>query len=247
MMDIVMAIAAPLARTYGINKAIEIAYEQLGITPPQTDPIDIYTGGGIAAALNPANLGNVFKRGAVNLGVRSLLGSVPMGPLALAGGAAFLGNKFNPLNPNARNYSPNLSGQIGYLSGREEMIGRNPNTGLMVYGPGSVLAGQNVMSIAGTNNYQKALDKKISYFENRIKKGKPISERNYERAKKEKKELFDYRADVRDAAKTKSGLGTFSRPNMKDVSGNGGGGTSTGSPTNVGNPLGYRYGGIVSL
>ena len=88
---------------------------------------------------------------------------------------------------------------------------------------------------------------KISYFENRIKKGKPISERNYERAKKEKKELFDYRADVRDAAKTKSGLGTFSRPNMKDVSGNGGGGTSTGSPTNVGNPLGYRYGGIISL
>jgi hypothetical protein len=175
MMDIVMAIAAPLARTYGINKAIEIAYEQLGITPPQTDPIDIYTGGGIAAALNPANLGNVFKRGAVNLGVRSLLGSVPMGPLALAGGAAFLSNKFNPLNPNARNYSPNLSGQIGYLSGRED------------------------------------------------------------------------RADVRDAAKTKSGLGTFSRPNMKDVSGNGGGGTSTGSPTNVGNPLGYRYGGIVSL
>ena len=247
MMDIVMAIAAPLAREYGINKAIEMAYEQLGITPQKTDPLDIYTGGGIFAGLNnPANLGNMFKRGAVNLGIRSL-GSSVLGPLALMGGAAFLGNKFNPLNPNARNYSPNLKGQIGYLSGKEQMIGRNPNTGLMVYGPGSVLAGQNVMSIAGTNNYQKALDKKISYFENRIKKGKPISERNYERAKKEKKDFFDYRADVRDAAKTKSGLGTFSRPNMRDVSGNGGGGTSTDSPTNVGNPFGYRYGGIVSL
>ena len=246
MMDIVMAIAAPLAREYGINKAIEMAYEQLGITPQKTDPLDIYTGGGIFAGLNPVNIGNVFKRGAVNLGIRSL-GSSVLGPLALMGGAAFLGNKFNPLNPNARNYSPNLKGQIGYLSGKEQMIGRNPNTGLMVYGPGSVLAGQNVMSIAGTNNYQKALDKKISYFENRIKKGKPISEKNYERAKKEKKDFFDYRADVRDAAKTKSGLGTFSRPNMRDVSGNGGGGTSTDSPTNVGNPFGYRYGGIVSL
>ena len=246
MMDIVMAIAAPLARTYGINKAIEIAYEQLGITPQKTDPLDIYTGGGIFAGLNPVNIGNVFKRGAVNLGIRSLLSSVPVGPLALMGGAAFLGNKFNPLNPNARNYSPNLKGQIGYLSGKEQMIGRNPNTGLMVYGPGSVLAGQNVMSIAGTNNYQKALDKKISYFENRLKKGKPISERNYERAKKEKKELFDYRADVRDAAKTRSSR-SFSRPDMRDVAGNGNTGNTT-SSADQGIGVGdMARGGIVSF
>jgi len=244
MMDIVMAIAMPLAKQYGMNKAIEIAYEQLGITPEKTDPLDIYTGGGIGAALNPANLGNMFKRGAVNLGIRSL-GSSVLGPLALMGGAAFLGNKFNPLNPNARNYSPNLKGQIGYLSGREQMIGRNPNTGLMVYGPGSVLAGQNVMSIAGTNNYQKALDKKISYFENRLKKGKPISEKNYERAKKEKKELFDYRADVRDAAKTRSSSGTFSPPNMRDVAG-----ASQGVDAGTANVQDYadlKYGGIASL
>ena len=246
MMDIVMAIAAPLAREYGINKAIEMAYEQLGITPQKTDPLDIYTGGGIFAGLNPVNIGNVFKRGAVNLGIRSLLSSVPVGPLALMGGAAFLGNKFNPLNPNARNYSPNLKGQIGYLSGKEQMIGRNPNTGLMVYGPGSVLAGQNVMSIAGTNNYQKALDKKISYFENRLKKGKPISERNYERAKKEKKELFDYRADVKDAAKTRSSR-SFSRPDMRDVAGNGNTGNTT-SSADQGIGVGdMARGGIVSL
>ena len=244
MMDIVMAIAMPLAKQYGMNKAIEIAYEQLGITPEKTDPLDIYTGGGIGAALNPANLGNMFKRGAVNLGIRSL-GSSVLGPLALMGGAAFLGNKFNPLNPNARNYSPNLKGQIGYLSGREQMIGRNPNTGLMVYGPGSVLAGQNVMSIAGTNNYQKALDKKISYFENRLKKGKPISEKNYERAKKEKKELFDYRADVKDAAKLRSSSGTFSPPNMRDVAG-----ASKGVDAGTANVQDYadlKYGGIASL
>jgi len=247
MMDVVMAIAMPLAKQYGINKAIEMAYEQLGITPQKTDPLDIYTGGGIFAGLNnPANLGNMFKRGAVNLGIRSL-GSSVLGPLALMGGAAFLGNKFNPLNPNARNYSPNLKGQIGYLSGKEQMIGRNPNTGLMVYGPGSVLAGQNVMSIAGTNNYQKALDKKIGYFENRLKKGKPISQRNYERAKKEKKELFDYRADVKDAAKVRSSSGTFSPPNMRDVAGNGNTGNTT-SSTDQGIGVGdMARGGIVSL
>ena len=52
MEQVIMAIAAPLARTYGINKAIEIAYEQLGITPPQTDPIDIYRAQGSMKTIN---------------------------------------------------------------------------------------------------------------------------------------------------------------------------------------------------
>ena len=82
-----------------------------------------------------------------------------MGPAALIGGAVMLGRAFNPLNPNAKNYSPNLAGQIDYLSGKNNFIGTNPNTGLAVYGPGSVLAGKNVVSMFGTNNYQKALDK----------------------------------------------------------------------------------------
>ena len=146
-----------------------------------------------------------------------------MGPAALIGGAVMLGRAFNPLNPNAKNYSPNLAGQIDYLSGKNNFIGTNPNTGLTVYGPGSVLAGKNVMSMFGTNNYQKALDKQIDYFEKQKQKKGFLTEYQQKRlddTKKEKKEFFDYRADIRDKAKTKSSRPSFSRPTMKDIGGN---------------------------
>ena len=99
MEQLVMAIAIPLAKQYGMNKALEIAYERLGIEAPQNTGIDILTGGGINQAFSPANLTNMVKRGALNLGIRSLapkatgaLGA--LGPLAVMGGIAFLGNKF---------------------------------------------------------------------------------------------------------------------------------------------------------
>jgi hypothetical protein len=56
------------------------------------------------------------------------------------------------------------------------MIGSNQGTGLAQYGPGSVLSGQNVVSLFGTNDYSKQLDKKIGWFEDRIAKGKDINE-----------------------------------------------------------------------
>ena len=149
-----------------------------------------------------------------------------MGPAALIGGAVMLGRAFNPLNPNAKNYSPNLAGQIDYLSGKNNFIGTNPNTGLAVYGPGSMLAGKNVMSMFGTNNYQKALDKQIDYFEKQKQKKGFLTEYQQKRlddTKKEKKEFFDYRADIRDRAKTKHSRPSFSRPTMKDIAGNSGG------------------------
>ena len=99
MEQLVMAIAMPLAKQYGMNKALEIAYEKLGIAPPKNTNIDIFTGGGINQAFAPSNLTNMFKRGALNLGIRSLgnkgvaaLGA--LGPFALIGGLAFLGNKY---------------------------------------------------------------------------------------------------------------------------------------------------------
>ena len=253
MEQVIMAIAAPLARQYGINKAIEIAYEKLGLDIPTQTEIDVLTGGGINTAFSPSNFATMAKRGLVNFGIRSLGSSIPIGPLALAGGIAFLGNKFNPMNPNAVNYSPNLKGQVGYLSTQDGMLSINPNTGLTVYGPGSVLAGKNVMSMFGTNNYQKALDKQINYFENRIKKGKPINTTRYEKAKKEKKDFFEFRADIRDRNKTRSSR-SFSRPNMKDIAGGSGTSTSGGISGSVsrggtddtpGTP--FRRGGIASL
>ncbi|BCV04012.1 MAG: hypothetical protein CM15mV77_400 [uncultured marine virus] len=42
------------------------------------------------------------------------------------------------------------------------MIGRDPNSGILKYGPGSVLAGKNVISGFGSNDYEAALNKYIS-------------------------------------------------------------------------------------
>ena len=253
MIDIVMAIAAPLAKTYGINKAIEIAYEQLGLTPPTKTQLDVLTGGGINRAFSPASLGNIAKRGAVNLGVRSLLGSVPLGPLAVAGGIAYLGNQFNPLNPNARNYNPNLRGQVGFLSNQTGMIGTNPSSGLLQYGPESVLRGKNVVSMFGTNNYRDMLIDKTNYFaKQKEKKGflTKGQEKKLDDTKKELGKYDSYRADIRDKAKPKYGLGSFTRPNMRDVAGNGGSNTGNMSASDFsddspGTP--FRKGGLASL
>ena len=96
MEQLIMAIAAPLARTYGINKAIEIAYEKLGLNSPTQTEVDVLTGGGINQAFAPGNLVNMAKRGAVNLGIRSVAGKGlgVLGPLGLVAGLAFLGNKY---------------------------------------------------------------------------------------------------------------------------------------------------------
>jgi hypothetical protein len=171
-------------------------------------------------------------------------------PAALLGGAVMLGRAFDPMRPGSRNYSPNLRGQIDYLSGISGMIGRDPNSGLMKYGPESVLRGQNVVSMFGTNNYQDQLNKKIDYFEDRIKKGKSINEERYEQAKKEKKDFFESKATIREKARQPKT--TYTRPNMRDVAGGGGGGGNIsgsvsrgGTDDTPGTP--FRRGGIASL
>ena len=93
-------------------------------------------------------------------------------------------NKRNPLNPDAMNYNPNLQKQMDFLEGQtgtkitgtsgnlkftddQMMIGRDPNSGLAKYGPGSVLEGQNVVSGFGTNDYEEQLGKYIEKMRNR--------------------------------------------------------------------------------
>ena len=88
-------------------------------------------------------------------------------------------NTRNPLNPDAVNYNPNLQPQMDFLEGTTGtkvfgtsddlqftdglmMIGRDPNSGLTKYGPGSVLAGKNVVSGFGSNDYEKALNKYLT-------------------------------------------------------------------------------------
>ena len=60
-------------------------------------------------------------------GLNKVMSGGIMGPAALIGGSLLLGRAFNPLNPNARNYSPNLAGQLSYLSGKDNFIGTDPS------------------------------------------------------------------------------------------------------------------------
>ena len=254
MEQLIMAIAAPLARTYGIDKAIELAYEQLGLEVPTQSEIDVLTGGGISSAFSPANLGNFVKRGAVNLGVRSALGGVPLGPLALAGGVAFLGNKFNPLNPNARNYNPNLAGQISFLSNQEGMIGRDQGTGLAKYGPGSVLAGQNVVSMFGTNDYEEQLGNYINKMRNRKNLSK-FQQKQLDKARAEiGREMERQQKEVASRAR-KANPEVYAKADamgFTDGKGGGFGSKSTGTNEAFSNEsgrgrTGYSQGGIASL
>ena len=94
----------------------------------------------------------------------------------------------NPLNPKASNYNSNLQGQMDFLEGATgsritgtsgnlkttdglAMIGRDPNSGLAKYGPGSVSSGQNVVSGFGTNDYEEQLQNYIDKMIERRTKG----------------------------------------------------------------------------
>ena len=96
MEQLVMAIAIPLAKQYGMNKALEIAYEKLGIAAPENTAIDILTGGGINQAFSPGSLTNMFKRAGVRLGANTLMKGAGSSLLPFAGiaGLAMLGNKY---------------------------------------------------------------------------------------------------------------------------------------------------------
>jgi len=82
----------------------------------------------------------------------------------------------SPFNPKSATYNPFMEQQLNFLEGAtgtkitgtsdnlkftegQAMIGRNPNTGALQYGPGTVLEGKNVISAFGSNDYGVALDK----------------------------------------------------------------------------------------
>jgi len=79
--------------------------------------------------------------------------------------AAMASWSFSPFNKGSRNYNPNFVDQLNFLEMQDNMIGRDPNSGLLRYGPESVLAGKNVISLFGTNDYEEALAKEIERLE----------------------------------------------------------------------------------
>ena len=243
------ALLASLVSKYGF----EIAAEMLGLNKQTQNPKYTF---GMPFTNQQISFDPVQTLGRFGLNKAFSGGMGIMGPAAIMGGAFILGNRYNPLNPKAVNYNPNLQNEINYAA-KKGYITKDPGTGLNKYGPNSVLSGQNVVSMFGTNSYIGQLNKKIDYFEDRIKKGKKINEDNYEKAKKEKKDYFDERADIRDKAKTK--VGGFKSPNIhgnnKDSSSGGHAGGQSAADASAAQSAddaaagagGYRRGGIANL
>ena len=250
-MDLVFQIALQYGKGKITEAGIAYAMDKLGMSQSNKNPQNAISFGGIN--LNPKNM---LMRAGLNKVMSggkgfSSLGSGILPIVALAG----LGMYRNPLRQGAPNFSPNLAGQIDYLSNRD-MIGRNTSSGLMQYGPDSVLRGQNVVSAFGTNNYQTQLQKFIDKQQQRKDAGKGFSQTMLDKALAEKKEFFDKKADTRDKAKVKSAAPTYTPPNIHSGGGGNGGNNNASSGGGYGggrnsSDFGGRFhgakGGIASL
>ena len=75
--------------------------------------------------------------------------------------AAMASWSLSPFNEKSRNYNPNFVDQLNFLEGQEGLIGRDQGSGLLKYGPESVLSGKNVISMFGTNDYETMLNNYI--------------------------------------------------------------------------------------
>ena len=185
-----------------------------------------------------------------NQAIKSAIGGGKIGmglPLLAAGlGLAYMRN---PLREGSMNYNPELQGQIDYLSGMNNMIGPNQGSGLLQYGPESVLRGKNVVSMFGTNDYAKQLQKFINKMEARKTKGyntigigpfktktTNFTEGQQKLLDKAKTELDNFDWDETDKfmenEQKKEKRKTYSAPYQGQVHGNGNGNNS-GSNTNT--------------
>ncbi len=251
-MDLVFQIALQYGKGKITEEGIAYAMDKLGMGQSNQNPENAISFGGIN--LNPKNM---LMRAGLNKvmsggkGFGSSLGSGILPIVALAG----LGMYRNPLRQGAPNFSPNLAGQIDYLSNRD-MIGKNTNSGLMQYGPDSVLRGQNVVSAFGTNNYQTQLQNYIDKLQQKKDAGKNFSQKMLDKALAEKKDFFDEKADIRDKAKVKSAAPTYTPPNIHSGGGGNGGNNNASSGGGYGggrnsSDFGGRFhgakGGIASL
>ena len=221
MGDIVMNLAIEYAKARGLNKitdeALAYAYETLGIEKEEEEE---YTGGGIYGmknAFSPKNLmqslGRNVLSGAAKKAVSSSGLSGMIGPGLLLGGALMLGRAFDPTREGSRNYNPELQGQIDYALGKG-LIGTNSGSGLQQYNTNSVLSGQNVQSLFGTNDYAKQLQNHIDKYGDKDGKGQA--------------ELENLTTDEFD--KVDAFMETLSTNNSGSGNGNGGGKQSPGAP-----------------
>jgi len=170
----------PFVQNLIAKHGIELVMKMLGIEQQPQNPKYTF---GMPFTNNNVSI-NPMKMIA-NQGIKSMMGGSSMGmalPLTAAGlGLAYLKN---PLRQGSMNYNPYLKDQMTYLS-KNNMLGTD-QSGLTKYGSGSILSGQNVVSMFGTNDYLDQLNKYKSKYEKTMPK---------ERLDKLNKEIADYELD----------------------------------------------------
>ena len=145
-----------------------------------------------------------------------------------------LANFRNPLSERSSNYNPDLQGQIDMLKASGILGGGDPSGPYRI--TGGPLAGKNLVSGFGTNDYGRMLQKRIEYFrQQKAKKGKLTDEQN---RRLREAEDAKRKADAAKAArtthpvggrKTQGNVGGWSATSTSSGSGQGGGyGTGTG-------------------
>jgi hypothetical protein len=189
-----------------------------------------------------------------NQGIRSIAsggGSGIMAPALLFGGSLALGYARNPLRPGSMNYNPELQGQLDYLSSNS-MIDRNNSFNSLRYNKNSILNNQNVVSLFGTNDYGKQLQK----YRDKYKDTMPE-----ERLERLDREIFDQITDDFDQTDKfiaqQTPVAKKAPAYVPSPADNGGGGgnfasQNTGTNENFSNTTGrgrtgYVKGGIASL
>ena len=162
------ALLQSLATKYGFDYAAKL----LGLDQKTQNPKYAISFGGME--FDPLNM---IKRAGLNQGFKAITGGSSMGmALPLIAGGLGLAYYRNPLREGAPNYNPNLKGQMDYLSSRNILGTDQSGLTKIMSGP---LQGKNLVSMFGTNDYEKMLDKKIDYFQKRKDKGKGYSHDNY--------------------------------------------------------------------
>ena len=229
------ALLTSLAAKYGFEYAAKL----LGLDQQTQNPKYAISMGG-----QTIDVGNMAKRGMLNQGIKAITGGSSMGmALPLMAGGLGLAYLRNPLRPGSMNYNPSLKGQMDYLN-FNNMMGSNANSGLTQYGPDSILSGQNVVSMFGTNDYENQLNKYKNKYYN------TMSGKRKDKLDKEIADIQDYNVQK-----------TIEKNQLKNLqninSGNDGGGMQTSGFSNTdGGPVsnktgrgrtGYAQGGIASL
>ena len=171
--------------------------------------------------------------------------------------ASFLSNYTSPFNMKSNRYNPLLEEQLNFAETQEGIVGRDPNSGLLKYGPESVLAGKNVISMFGTNDYEKMLqdyitkmnaNKRISATKKAAQLAKAEAELKALQAKTEAARVAQY--GKTDYGRGSDGQRSYSGDALGDKDLGFGIGATTGGP--VSNRTGrgrqdYSKGGVASM